>query len=156
MQDMVYPHQFLLSLGRQQIILRMPWLKSQNPRINWQANTLSFPQSFTPTHDDPITPQCYLLCWLGLAVDQELSYLDSQRYSSGDGVPPSECLPQMTEYINSVTTGCDPDWCKDFEDVFSEKTVDHLPPHRSYDHTIELKPSFVPRVTKVYALNPAE
>ena len=27
-----------------------------------------------------------------------------------------------------------PDWCGDFEDIFSEKTHDKLPPHRPYDH----------------------
>ena len=49
-----------------------------------------------------------------------------------------------------------PEWCKDFSDVFSEKTYDVLPPHRSYDHVIDLKPSFVPKVAKVYPLNPKE
>jgi hypothetical protein len=64
----------------------------------------------------------------------------------------------MTEYINNTTIKevVIPDWCKDFEDIFSEKTHDRLPPHRSYDHTIELKPSFVQKVAKIYALNPAE
>jgi hypothetical protein len=73
-------------------------------------------------------------------------------------VPPSECLPQAAECINNATIKevVIPDWCKDFEDVFSEKTHDCLPPHCSYDHTIELKPSFVPKVAKVYALNPTE
>ena len=49
-----------------------------------------------------------------------------------------------------------PEWCKDFEDVFSEKTYDVLPPHHPYDHTIDLKPSFVPKIAKVYPLNPKE
>jgi hypothetical protein len=148
----------IVSLGRRQIILGMPWLKAQNPRINWQANTLSLPTSLTPTPDDNMTPQRYLLRWLGLDIDQELSRLYSQRYCSEDDVPLSECLPQTREYINNVTTKevVIPDWCKDFEDIFSERTHDHLPPHRSYDHTIELKPSFTPKITKVYALNPAE
>ena len=30
------------------------------------------------------------------------------------------------------------------------------PPHRPFDHTIELKDSFVPKIAKVYLLNPAE
>jgi hypothetical protein len=148
----------IVSLGRRQIILGMPWLKTQNPHIDWQANTLSLPPSPTPGADDHTTPQRYLLRWLGLDVDQELSRLHAQRYSSEDAVPPSECLPQMTEYINNTTIKevIIPDWCKDFEDVFLEKTHDRLPPHRSYDHTIELKPSFVPKVAKVYTLNPME
>jgi hypothetical protein len=148
----------IVSLGRRQIILGMPWLTTQNPRIDWRANTLSFPFPLPSTSDEHMTPQRYLLHWLGLDVDQELSHLYSQRYSSGDGVPLSECLPQMTEYINNATTKevVIPNWCKDFEDIFSEKTHDRLPPHQSYDHTIELKPSFTPKVAKVYALNPTE
>ena len=49
-----------------------------------------------------------------------------------------------------------PEWCKDFTDVFSEKTHDQLPPHCPYDHTIELHPDFTPKIAKVYALNPTE
>jgi hypothetical protein len=148
----------IVSLGRRQIILGMPWLKTQNPRIDWKANTLSFSSSPTLETDDHTTPQQYLLHWLRLDADQELTKRFSQRYSPGDAEPLSECLPQAEECINNTTTKevVIPDWCKDFEDVFSEKTHDCLPPHRSYDHTIELKPSFVPKVAKVNALNPME
>ena len=48
------------------------------------------------------------------------------------------------------------EWCKDFEDVFSEKSHDKLPPHHLYDHVIDLKPNFVPKIAKVYLLNPLE
>jgi hypothetical protein len=68
----------IVSLGHKQIILGMPWLKTQNPRINWQANTLSCPFPPIPETDDHTTPQQYLLHWLGLDVDQELSPLHSQ------------------------------------------------------------------------------
>ena len=49
-----------------------------------------------------------------------------------------------------------PEWCRDFENVFLEKTYDPPPPHRPYDHTIDLKPLFTPKITKVYLLNPKE
>ena len=49
-----------------------------------------------------------------------------------------------------------PEWCKDFADVFSEKTHDQLPPHCFYDHTIELHPDFTPKIAKVYSVNPTE
>ena len=49
-----------------------------------------------------------------------------------------------------------PEWCKDFSDVFSEKSHEKLPPHRLYDHVIDLKPNFVPKIAKVYPLNPLE
>ena len=48
------------------------------------------------------------------------------------------------------------EWCKNFVDVFSEKTHDQLPSHHPYDHIIELHPDFVPKIAKIYSLNPAE
>ena len=40
--------------------------------------------------------------------------------------------------------------------MFSEKTHNILPPHRPYDHTIDPKLSFIPKIAKVYPLNPKE
>ena len=49
-----------------------------------------------------------------------------------------------------------PDFCADFADVFSEKTYNQLPPHQTFNHAIDLKDTFIPKITKVYPLNPAE
>ena len=43
-----------------------------------------------------------------------------------------------------------------YADVFSEQTFDTLPPQRDFDHAIDLKESFVPKVAKLYPLNPKE
>ena len=43
-----------------------------------------------------------------------------------------------------------------YADVFSEQTFDTLPPRRDFDHAIELKESFTPKVAKLYLLNPEE
>ena len=101
----------------------------------------------------------------------EISSLFSQRYSSEDDVSLREYLPQKDlycEYLNKITLSTElaqasktpdqkiPDWCSDLEDMFSEKTHNILPPHRPYDHAIDLKPSFVPKIAKVYPLNPKE
>ena len=43
-----------------------------------------------------------------------------------------------------------------YADVFSEQTFDTLPPQRDFDHTIDLKESFTPKVAKLYLLNPEE
>ena len=137
----------VVSLGRKQIILGMPWLKSKNPHIDWRSNTLSFPRSLTPNDDDNLTSQQYLLWWLGCDSDMELSSLFSQRYSSEDEVSLCEYLPQKDlycEHLNKITLSTEltqasktpdqkiPDWCSDLDDVFSEKTHNVLPPHRPY------------------------
>ena len=47
----------VVSLGRKQIILGMPWLRSINPRIDWKSNTLSFPKTANLNNEDNLTPQ---------------------------------------------------------------------------------------------------
>ena len=49
-----------------------------------------------------------------------------------------------------------PAWCTDFEDIFSKKTHETLPPHQPYDHVINLKEAFIPKIAKIYSLNLAE
>ena len=44
----------------------------------------------------------------------------------------------------------------DYADVFSKKMFDTLPPQCDFDHAIDLKESFVPKVAKIYPLNPQE
>ena len=47
----------VVSLGRKQIILGMPWLRSINPRIDWKTNTLFFPKLSTLDEDNDSTTQ---------------------------------------------------------------------------------------------------
>src|SRR5205085_5579468 len=44
----------------------------------------------------------------------------------------------------------------DFSDVFSDEGVQHLPPHRDWDHAIDLKPDWQKWRQCVYPLNPKE
>ena len=101
----------------------------------------------------------------------ELCSLFSQRYCSEDDVSLCEYLPRRDlycEHLNKIILSTElaqaakipdqkvPDWCSDLKDIFSKKTHNILPPHRPYDHTIDLKPLFVPKIAKVYPLNPKE
>jgi hypothetical protein len=45
---------------------------------------------------------------------------------------------------------------KRFQGVFEKKNMEELPPSRSFDHGIDLDADFVPKVAKVYPLNPTE
>ena len=123
-----------------------------------------------PSFPHPSIP--YHAQYLGLDVDHELSSLLATNS------PPVEDDWSLREYhlqtgganehINKITISTQlaqadkpkdisvPDFCASFADVFSEQTYNILPPHRSFDHTIELKDSFVPKIAKVYPLNPAE
>ena len=119
----------VIHLSHPQIILGMPWLQKWNPIIDW--NTFSI--NFSPR------------------VERSL-----HEY------------PPLEENINRVTISMElaqaekpkeislPDFCSDFTDIFAKSTHDQLPPHRPFDHTIDLKDMFVPKITKVYPLNPKE
>ena len=109
--------------------------------------------------------------YLGLDADHELF----QLFSS---LPPAKDDWSLREYrllaggsdkqINKVTISTQlaqaetpkeipvPNFCTDFSNVFSEKTYNILPPHQPFNHTIELKDSFVPKIVKVYPLNHTE
>ena len=43
-----------------------------------------------------------------------------------------------------------------FFDICSEKIHDTLPSQHPYDHTIDLQPTFVPKIAQVYSSNPTE
>src|SRR5258707_4019304 len=45
---------------------------------------------------------------------------------------------------------------KDFADVFSEEAFAHLPPHKAWDHAIELHPDAKLPRRRMFSLSPAE
>ena len=49
---------------------------------------------------------------------------------------------------------------KEFHDfiptVFSERPIEKLPTSKKYDHAIDLKPDFIPKIQKPFHLNPKE
>ena len=155
----------ILRLNVHRVILGISWLKKWNPKIDWPHLSMTI-----PSFPHPSIP--YHACYLGLDADHELSSL------LATSSPPVEDDWSLHEYrlrtggahkhINKITISTQlaqadkpkdisiPDFCASFTDVFSEQTYNILPPHCPFDHTIELKDSFVPKIAKVYPLNLAE
>ena len=154
----------ILRLSKPRVILGMPWLKKWNLRIDWNHLSMSLPLS-------PYPHISYHVCYLGLNADHELFQLFSSISPAEDDWSLHEYHLWMggsMEQINKITISTQlaqedqskaipvPDFCAEFTNVFSEKTYNILPPHQSFDHTIELKDSFIPKIAKVYPLNPTE
>ena len=146
----------VLSLGKQQVILGMPWLHKWNPKLDWTSNTISISKSPSPSPPEYI-PQWYLLHWLGLDADQQISNRPHKReaWLKGEWINKTTISTQITQTAQS-TEPVIPEWCEDFADVFSEKIHNQLPPHCPYDYTIKLHPDFIPKIAKVYSLNPTK
>ena len=90
-------------------------------------------------------------------MDQKISRRLNKRQAwlNGEQISKTTISTQIAQ-TTQLTEPVIPDWCKDLAEVFSEKTHDQLPPHHPYDHTINLRPDFTPKIAKVYSLNPTE
>ena len=158
----------VLNLGRKQIILGMPWLKKWNPDIDWITKRISIPRLVSrrdavPLHEslpswtDSLVPQQYILRWLGMDADLKTAKHLKKReaWLSRETIRKITISTQLAQESKPIETTL-LEWCNDFEDVFSEKSHEKLPPHRPYDHVIDLKPGFILKIAKIYLLNPLE
>ena len=107
----------IVGLGQAQIVLGMPWLTKNNPRIDWIKRTISL-------NNNEHIRKTTLSTELAIAAKKDEVTLP----------------PQYNDYAN----------------VFSEQIFDALPPRHNFNHTINLKESFTPKVAKLYLLNPQE
>ncbi|KAI5115596.1 hypothetical protein M0805_003691 [Coniferiporia weirii] len=103
------------SLGKEDVILGLPWLKRHNPAIDWSAGTISINKITTATtlareHIKPV---------------QSLETTIPMQYH---------------KYLH----------------IFQKKAAECFPISCPYDHTINLKPDFIPRDCKLYPLSPKE
>ena len=131
------------------------------PLIDWtmgEVTISSFPR--TPRHNSPATiTQWYLICYLGMDPDHKITHLWKKRmnrhakeaYSIRKTMLATELAQQMEKPKAKL-----PQSYANFRDVFEKKTINELPPSRTFDHTIELNEGFSPKVAKVYPLNPKE
>ena len=121
------------NLGKAGAFLGFDWLKHMNPVIDWKQWHVTFPDH---TMDVPILNEGNKVLWIDLEACA--TSLESRR-TSGDSP-----LNQVPEHLY------------DFANIFLKKGFDELPPHREWDHTIELVPGAKLCDCKVYLLSPSQ
>src|SRR6266446_5310076 len=174
-------HETLLvsGLGKQKVILGLPWLQENNPDINWKKGHLRIPgttdkrtngQWQTRIEEEPDDEE-----W----KNQTVNSLENSEHTLDDfeslAIPfiNGESIEEIKEiYIGAklhksqefalkyeeTTTelGQIPPEYHEYLDVFDEKKADRFPTSRSWDHKIEMKSGFEPRSFKSYNLTPEE
>ena len=161
---------FIMDLGNKNtIILGHPWLTKTNPMIDWMAGTVKIRGTPIPRHDDPkILEQRYLLQYLH-AMEKDNSELTARIYTQqrnaatlyqvlGKNHPHIRKLTLSTalaQAAEKVEQKLPPQYTK-YAKVFYEPKGGELPPQRPFDHGIELKETFIPKVAKSYPMNPKE
>ncbi|RXW14033.1 hypothetical protein EST38_g11824 [Candolleomyces aberdarensis] len=147
---------FLITgLGKEDIILGLPWLQKENPIINWEKGTLRWNNGRRTSWFDPIRfrPRNFD----ARAIEAELSAevkpiwiqaktTASQTFAQKHEEPRKE-IP-LKEQI--------PKEYHDYLSVFDKEANTQFPPKRPWDHAIDLKPDFVPRRGKIYSIAPSE
>ena len=93
-------------------------------------------------------PNDILLRMMCLYVSTSLRRIFTANTSTRSHYPPN--WPKLPKLLNRRSLTGAPTW---MTYIFSKKTHNVLPPHQSYDHTIDLKSLFIPKITKVYPLN---
>ena len=147
----------ITSLGKDDIILGLPFLQKIKPTIDWAKGTLSLPALTSPTTrqtDQPLPD-----------LDNPLSDIWSQRAD----LTPSEivkisnkaqefALKEQQKAAAKTPEELVPPYLHDFlNSVFSEEKAKELPPTRpGFDHKIDLLPTFSPKKSEIYHLSPLE
>ena len=134
--------------------------------INWTAGMVRIRGTPVPRHDDPgVLEQRYLLRYLQ-ATERNNSELAARIYAQqrnaatllqvlGKDHPHIRKLTLSTalaQAAEKVEQKLPPQYAK-YTKVFDEPKGGELPPRRSFDHGIELKETFTPKVAKSYPMN---
>ena len=216
MEDKLMNVQLLVTdLGKETVILRLPWLQQYNPTIDWTKRTLDLtnikPQStFQEVLQQKIDLRRASITTEALQPTIEEIFEDLELFSNKELLPldgpillqiyneeeeddnedeinllraylgkndEEEIYPEMDEEeveINKIRI-----WVKksisqelahnssterpkvilseayaEYKDVFNKKASQWLPEWRTWDHTIDLKPDFIPKDCKVYPMTP--
>jgi hypothetical protein len=162
----------ITNLGRGEIFLGHDWLKLHNPSIDWREGTVDFDRcpSYCRSHiynrsmdldieeDEDATSE----------EDTDNLLEDGDHLLLVDPTPSIQIRASTNKAMELAIKANEkkekkpwketvPDYLHDFADVFDKQDFDELPPHRSWDHAIELLPDSENHLDcKIYPLSVAE
>jgi hypothetical protein len=142
-------------IGNQKIILGLPWLQKHNSEINWKEGTLywrttTMEEVLDKEHlNQPINASDkVLLEYLGMenkiwinSKDNLATRLAAEVNQKKPDLKPEQLVPlEYHEYL----------------DIFDKDKANWFPDTRPWDHKIEIKSRFKPKLFKTYNLTPEE
>lgn len=160
---------FVTHLGHYPIVLGIPWLRRHDVSIRWSTNSITFDSDYCLHHctdiaastkgisiDIPDRPNS--ICSISAVSFRRLTR-KRQNYD--------QCFKLSLYEINQVLSNKEnteeesirklvPSDYHDFLPLFSEVVANVLPPHRTYDHSIQLQEGFQPPFGPLYSLSKPE
>jgi hypothetical protein len=162
------------------------WLHRYNPLIDWTAGHIEYfrnlsqkspaptspsgPPAHTQPPEDTTTPSASLSDSPAVTPLPSVSFINAAAFARACKLPGSESfsislseLEGLSGRSASVSDSADPvdlsnipEEYHEFNDVFSQKNADTLPPHRPYDLKIELETGAEPPLGRMYSLSQSE
>src|SRR5258707_1957701 len=141
-------HLVVANLGQQMVIIGHSWLTLHNPEVDWVSQKVSMMQC-PPSCNGHVPPKSDLPLQKSTTPpsfrqeDAVYAILLTPEWEEriGTTLTPSQRLAEEAQAQQAHPSGSAiPECYKDFADVFSEEAFTHLPPHKVWDHTIELHP----------------
>ena len=165
------------NIGKNDLILGLPWLKENNPQIDWKTGKMELTEL---THKERIaatmrkdrerqakkalkkeqplkktnkeTPIAILTTMKQEQKTNKEELWINVKTGVAQELAQKEAKKQKTKTLKEMI----PLELMDYHDVFDKKKAKQFPEPRPWDHAIDLKPDFVPKDCKVYPLTPQE
>ena len=172
---------YVTGLGKQKVILGLPWLRKHNLEINWQTGKLEWqtwsnlkrffifkkkeetPKSNPPpTMMEEVDEEEFMNRMINILDTNEEYVLETiQEYHQGIWINKTNMATElaMAENLKKKTLPLKEMIPKEFHeylDIFNEQKANRFPMSRPWDHRIEMKEGFEPKSFKNYSLTPQE
>jgi hypothetical protein len=153
---------YVTTLGKQVIILGLPWLESADPDISWRNRTLrwrhaqaeiSSMSSEHPSHE-PMYNLAISYIKGAVTKETQLQWVKS-RMNKASLFAYNKDKAEIEEKQKKTLEEQVPRELHKYLSVFSDDEALRMPQHTEYDHKIELKHGFIPKRSKVYRIDPA-
>jgi len=156
---------YCTGLGKQGIILGLPWFRDNNPIIDWETGHVSW----RIKNQDIRKIQTKKIKENKVEQENQEEELDLLRYINGDllenepewirtKITTSQNLalqhekPKQDKAVEEIV----PPQFHNFLKVFDKEAADQFPTSKPWDHKIEMKEGFKPKLFKTYNLTPEE
>jgi hypothetical protein len=152
---------YVTTLGKQVIILGLPWLEEADPDISWRNRTLrwrhaqaeiSSASSEHPSHEP--TYNLAISYVKGAATKETQLQWVKSRMNKASLFAYNKDKAEMEEKQKKTLEEQVPRELHKYLSVFSDNEASRMPQHTEYDHKIELKHGFIPKRSKVYHIDP--
>ncbi|KAF8240649.1 hypothetical protein L208DRAFT_1064440, partial [Tricholoma matsutake] len=151
----------IAGLGKESVILGLPWLRRINPVIDWRIGTFQF-RTNNKTHPEFSYGRGRTL--IGRTISRIMKAKGSPQYAYGQNIW-IRAKTSVSQHLTHKKEG-DPEQktldellpkqYKEYQQIFEKEALEQFPESRPWDHAIELKPDFIAKDCRVYPLSLVE